>query len=431
MKTFARFALSLGAAALIAACGASQSTIGAPGAGLPAPGVASAGTGVHRVSGSSYEVLYRFHDDKEYGAHPFGNLTDVNGTLYGVTSACGGCGSGVIYSMSTAGIETVLHYFEGGSTGSYPSGELLNVNGTLYATTLFGGSSSYGTVYSITTTGVYKTLYNFTGGSDGATPVGRLIDVNGTLYGTTQQGGGTGCGTSDYRHGCGTVYSVSTNGDENVLYRFSEGDDGWRPNAGLVDVKGTLYGTTYFGGKGCGCGTVYSMTTAGKEKVVHSFQLGSDGGNPSGGLIAVKGTLYGTTEHGGSGCSVSYACGTVFSLTTTGKEKVLYSFKGPPNDGIRPSERLVSVGGTLYGTTEEGGSGSGCFDYYSSGCGTVYSVSGTGSETVLHDFSNDPDGAGPRAGLTDVKGTLYGTTFFGGEDCRKFHSCGTVFTLVP
>jgi uncharacterized repeat protein (TIGR03803 family) len=57
-------------------------------------------------------------------------------------------------------------------------------------------------------------------------------------------------------------------------------------------VNGTLYGTTNYGGK-YGFGTVFSITTAGSEKVLHSFKGGADGSSPQSRLLDVNGTLYG------------------------------------------------------------------------------------------------------------------------------------------
>jgi uncharacterized repeat protein (TIGR03803 family) len=44
-----------------------------------------------------------------------------------------------------------------------------------------------------------------------------------------------------------------------VLYRFANGPDGAHPSAGVIDVNGTLYGTTVSGGDN-GSGTIYSIT---------------------------------------------------------------------------------------------------------------------------------------------------------------------------
>ena len=358
----------------------------------------------------------------------------MNGTLYGTTQFGGGyCegGCGTVYSVTTAHVQTVLARFADASGGgANPIAGLLDVDGTLYGTTSDRGNGSGGhggSVYSVTTSGTVKALYTFGGGSDGANPTAGLVAVKGLLYGTTTDGGGK---TSEcaFLYGCGTVYSVSTNGlTYTQLYSFSF-DGGAVPLAGLINVNGTLYGTTEYGGdRSCnqyGCGVVFSVTAGGKEQVLHAFAGGSDGGYPHAAVIAVKGSLYGTTAGGGT-----YGHGTVYSLTTTGTEKVLYSFAGG-SDGARPFAGLIDVKGTLYGTTNEGG-GTGCGG---NGCGTVYSISTTGTEAVLHSFSGSPDGATPYAGLIDMNGTLYGTTAGGGgPKCELYDSsgCGTVFALTP
>ena len=84
--------------------------------------------------------------------------------------------------------------------------------------------------------------------------------------------------------------------------------DGQQPKAGLIDVKGTLYGTTYAGGK-YGDGTVFRMSPSGTEKLLHSFEGTPDGSNPSASLLSVAGDLYGTTKNGGA-----QSVGTVFSI---------------------------------------------------------------------------------------------------------------------
>ena len=183
-------------------------------------------------------------------------------------------------------------------------------------------------------------LHSFPHNGNGV-PVAGLIDVGGTLYGTTKGDG----------NGSGVVFRVTTGGTFTVLHIFGKrSDDGAFPGAALLDVEGTLYGTTTGGGN-YGRGTVFSISTAGKEKVLYSFATngGSDGREPSSALIDAKGTLYGTTVRGGShGDS-----GTVFSVTTDGTEKVVHSFNG--SDGRQPVAGLKNVKGVLYGTTSMGG----------------------------------------------------------------------------
>jgi uncharacterized repeat protein (TIGR03803 family) len=150
-------------------------------------------------------------------------------------------------------------------------------------------------------------LHSFGSGSDGRFPQAGLIDVNGTFYGTTDGGGSYPC--NGFYQGCGTVFSITMNGTEKVLHSFGSGSDGSAPQASLIDVKNTLYGTTSSGGT-YGDGTIFSITMNGTEKVLHSFGSGSDGSTPQASLIDVKGSLYGTTGLGGT-----HGDGTVFSLT--------------------------------------------------------------------------------------------------------------------
>lgn len=439
MANLTRFALALGAAALVTGCGGSQPPIGAPGAIPQTLGSAPARAGVHRTTTYSYRVVHSFRHQPN-GAHPGGSLLDVHGTLYGTTrlggrGTChiyyGGSGCGTVYRLDpTSGSKKVLYSFRGGSSdGANPVGSLIDVNGTLYGATAHGGggcgsNDGCGTVFSISTTGTETMLHSFDNASDGRYPHGGLIDVNGTLYGTTAGGGNC----------CGTVYSISTSGSEKIVYNFAGHSDGAGPQGGLIDVNGTLYGTTVGGGSSAD-GTVYSITTTGTEKVLHSFGGSPDGAMPSSGLVDVKGTLYGTTPSGGyASCyEVEYTCGIVYSITTTGNEKVLYSFS-PSNDyggGAEPLAGLINVNGVLYGTAPVGGNGY-CHIF---GCGVVYSLTTTAQETVLHVFNGGSDGAQPDSALIDVNGTLYGTTpNGGGSGCgpyRPHEGCGIVFALTP
>ncbi|MGC9992603.1 MAG: choice-of-anchor tandem repeat GloVer-containing protein [Candidatus Cybelea sp.] len=401
-------------------------------------------TAARGLTSVSFQVLHRFgvhaQESRDIGgANPDGGLIDVNGRLYGTTvnggkynnsSACAGfsgIGCGIVYSIST-GTKKVLHYFLGQNSGdgNEPAYDLIDVKDTLYDTTSFGGacgSQSSGTVYSITTTGSEKVLHSFCASSSGsgggaAIPTGGVINVDGTLYGPA--------GPSVD----GDVYSITASGAYNVLYAFRGPNygDGYGPRGSLLDVNGMLYGVTYLGGasgsSSAGYGIVYALTRSGKEKVLYSFQGAPDGSEPFSGLINVNGRLYGTTFSGGkSGCQNNFGCGVVYSITTSGSEKVVYRFKGGSSlDGGNPLAGLVEMNGTLYGTTYGGGA---------DGLGTVFSISTSGGEHVLHSFGGS-DGDEPRADLTDVNGTLYGTTYSGGDEkgCGG-KGCGTVFALTP
>ncbi|HTT83068.1 MAG TPA: choice-of-anchor tandem repeat GloVer-containing protein, partial [Rhizomicrobium sp.] len=228
-----------------------------------------------------------------------------------------------------------------------------------------------------------------------------------------------------------------------VLYSFCSSGvsggcaDGAFPYAGLTDVNGVLYGTTYWGGAGfrycdggslsLACGTVFSFDPqTDTETVVYSLcsqksrrRVCVDGKEPESGVIDVDGMLYGTTEWGGY-----YGYGTVFSLDqTTDAETILYSFSDKHRDyanGAFPNADPVELNGLLYGTTPFGGR--------HAGAGTAFSLDlATGVETTLHTFSaKHKDGRGPQAGMIDIKGMLYGTTEYGGKN-----NAGAVFSLDP
>lgn len=147
--------------------------------------------------------------------------------------------------------------------------------------------------------------------------------------------------------------------------------------------------------------------------MLHSFGGPGDGNGPLAGLINVKGKLYGTTMEGGANGD-----GTVFSITPSGKEVVRYSFKGGSGDGEFPYAGLINVKGMLYGMTIEGGA---------NGVGTIFSITPSRTETVLHSFGGSGDGQYPYYGaLLYAEGKLYGTTFYGGA-----YGNGNVFRLSP
>jgi uncharacterized repeat protein (TIGR03803 family) len=308
--------------------------------------------------------------------------------------------------------ESVLYEFTGGNDGASPVGDLTYINGAFFGTTAHGGPgpfNGYGTVFKVTTSGEESVLYRFAGGTDGENPVSRLTLDRGNLYGTTPGGGSSGCEGA----GCGTVFEIPAFGNERVLVAFGAQPDAEIPVASLTKLNGVMYGTTQIGGTN-GFGTIFQITTSGTESVLYTFAGGTDGANPYGDLVNVNGTLYGTTHNGGgSGCG-GQDCGTVFKITTAGQETVLHSF-GASGDGINPSAGLTKSGKVLYGTTTSGGAGSD---------GTVFKITTAGAESVVHSFVG-ADGANPYAALTNVRGALYGTSSAGGAAGH-----GTVFLML-
>jgi len=302
----------------------------------------------------------------------------------------------------TAGLKTIFTF--NGSDGAAPYGALIALDGVLYGTTEGGGANNAGTAFSLTSNGSEKVLHSF--GSDGSYPKGPLLALNGVFYGATQSGGKS----SD-----GTIFALRTNGKPLWSYDFKGGWDGGNPNGGLTALGAALYGTSYGGGNPYeNAGSFFKVTSSRNETVLRDFSGGADGGNPNGSLVLLHGAFYGTTHLGG----IPYAQGgAVVRLTSTGGETVLHRFGKSNDDGTLPEAGLLYYNGAFYGTTQTGG------EY---GLGTIFSITPTGKESVIHSFGAPGDGTFPECPLLVYDGNFYGTTPDGGKN-----GWGTVFEVGP
>lgn len=384
----------------------------------------------------SFTVLHNFADGQD-GAQPVAGLTmDKAGNFYGTASA-GGSGYGAVFKLArknSAWILSPLYSFMGGNDGAGPVATMvLGPNGTLYGSTAAGGGGACSKIYEYSGCGTIFNLrpgaaacktalcpwteaviYRFAGGSDGAYPIGELLfDPSGDIYGTS----------ADYLQfgSLGTVFELTIFGDgwvKNDAHRFS-GSDGQYPAAGVIfGPDGDLYGTTYYGGAN-GYGVVYQLSPPQDqtEKVLYSFQNGSDGSAVAAGLVFDNaGNLYGATTTGGSGGG-----GTVFELMPSNGHwtlSVLVSFTG---SGGPSSSLVMDTSGNLYGTTVSDG-------VY--GAGNVFKLTPSGGGWTymdLYDFTGGSDGANPFGSLVlDADGNLYGTTEAGGAN-----GLGVIFEIVP
>jgi uncharacterized repeat protein (TIGR03803 family) len=403
--------------------------------------------GIQAAHSQTYTEIYRFTGVPD-GSAPLAGLTiDPAGNLYGTTALgggsglCNGDGCGTIFRLARRNSRWIvkqLYSFAGGSDGAFPTARvILGSHRRLYGTTIQGGASgcddNCGTVFTLSPPwsrlDAWKEtqLHQFTGGPDGYFPGrGDLVfsPVDGSLFGTTSGGG---------LYNQGTVYRMQyTNGKwiESVIYSFN-GTEGGNPYSGVTfDEAGNLYGTTAEENP-FGFGTVFELSpseSGWKEQTLYTFQNGSDGSYPLGGLIIDRsGNLYGTTTAGGEASSGG---GTIFELTPNSDGswtfQVLYSLPG--NFGGGPESNLImDADGNLYGTTQDDGSHS---------WGSVFKLtrqtSGQWSYSSMHDFAGGSDGYFPYGSvILDGDGNLYGTAAQGGGTGCSDDGCGVVFEITP
>ncbi|HWY55036.1 MAG TPA: choice-of-anchor tandem repeat GloVer-containing protein [Terriglobales bacterium] len=380
-----------------------------------------------------FKILHAFSGSD--GAGLWGNLiVDQKGNLYGTTGGGGPYKYGTVFELSPGSggewTHTILHGFDIHGDGGYaPLGGLVfDAQGNLYGGAEEGGAHDAGTIFELTpgSSGwTYTVIYTFCSKSkcqDGGAPYGALaIDKAGILYGTA-----------------GGAFELTSGSDgwtEEVLYGFRSNRGGTTALAGpILDEAGNLYGTTEKGGTTCpppGCGTTYELKPVGegwKHIILHNFgSFQYDGEGASVGQLAVDGagSLYGTTFAGGRNICFT-GCGTVFKLTPESnghwKETILYNFRNGASGNGPGGGVVVDKAGNLYGTTIYGGG--------QCGCGVVYKLApaakGGWKYTVLHTFVGS-DGAQPDANLIlDSQGNLYGTTPAGGSG-----GLGVVFEVTP
>ncbi len=207
----------------------------------------------------------------------------------------------------------------------------------------------------------------------------------------------------------GAFYRLTTKGTiKPQPFDFTNGEI---PNLPTQGTDLNFYGTTQQGGdsKTCesGCGVVYRANAAGSPTVLHTFtgyvsSTVYDGSLPEGVLVqGSDGYFYGTTYLGGE-----YKEGTVFKILPSGDDyTLLHSFNSAIQDGQYPYAGLtLGTDGNLYGTTYKGGT---------IGYGTIFEITPTGSESVLHSFCTGTceDGVYPQAPMVlHTNGTFYGNT---------------------
>jgi uncharacterized repeat protein (TIGR03803 family) len=197
--------------------------------------------------------------------------------------------------------------------------------------------------------------------------------------------------------------------------------DGAHPYGALVQgLDGNFYGTTENGNgqNQCfdGCGEVFKITPEGTLTVLHGFKK-TDGGYPMAGLVlAANGNFYGST---------TLSSGVAFEITPDG---TLTNLSGAVYALTSQPLLQNTLNGTFYGTSLRGG--------VEEGSGDIFSMTGSGTVSVIHTFCGSSDCGGvargylPQAPL--IQGSdefMYGTTQSGGTGDECNGGCGTVFKV--
>ena len=395
----------------------------------------------------TYSVLYNFTGGQDGAAPRAGVTLDRGGNMYGTTSAGGnldgncsvhlvGCGG--VFRLKHSGSAWVLSPLYGfqWTDGAEPYARVVfGPDGTLYGTTRGGGhpamdcnSIGCGVVFNLRPPAtVCKTalcpwtenllwVFRYDLALGGNPLYGDLIfDPAGNILGTTW---------ISNQQTYGGIFKLVPSGSSwtfSFVYQLPfSGDGGELPYAGVIaDSAGNLYGTTSGGGPPRH-GVVYELTPSGSqwtEQLLYSFQNGSDGGTPIGGLVFDRaGNLYGTTLTGGAGGG-----GTVYELSPSAGSwtlTTLHSFSGTFGSF---AVLTMDASGNLYGTTVADGA---------FGQGNVFKLThsnGGWTYTSLYDFTGGNDGGQPYGQVTlDASDNLYGTTWTGGA-----HGQGVVWEITP
>ena len=200
----------------------------------------------------------------------------------------------------------------------------------------------------------------------------------------------------------GHLFSMTTSGTSKVLHTFSGGNDGGPANLQLVlNSAGALFGTSHDGGA-YGGGTLWKYAH-GILTTMHAFGNGTDGSGPlqgpaSDGLA----TLAGTTSGGADNTN-----GNAFTMHGA-KYKVRYDFMSN-GDGHCPFSGVAAdAKHNLYGTTVGNGFGG-------NPTGSVWQLTPANKLNTLYVFQDGADGEYPdQAPALDSAGNIYGTTYIKG-----------------
>ncbi|HXC05204.1 MAG TPA: immunoglobulin domain-containing protein, partial [Bacteroidia bacterium] len=256
------------------------------------------GTGVlfeYDTASATYTAQVQFTGIN--GISPNGSLMQAtNGKLYGVTTGGGTSNAGVLFEYDPSTSTYVKKFdFDAAANGGNPFGTLLQANnGLLYGMCSAAGAIGSGVLFSFDpASATYVKLVDFNPALDGSTPYGALIQTNtGKLFGMTSGGGLNGTGILfDYDIATATCTK---------RIDFDGSGNGSNPYGSLIEApSGKLYGTASAGGaNGYGVVFEYDTVSATLTKLL-PLNAQPDGNFPQGSMILASNKFYFTTVNGG------------------------------------------------------------------------------------------------------------------------------------
>lgn len=200
----------------------------------------------------------------------------------------------------------------------------------------------------------------------------------------------------------------------------------------ISDAAGNIYGAIY------SLQTIYEISPPTDGSTAWTYTaLAQAPGYPTSLAIDENGNLFGTTSNGGGGTGCTEGCGTVFEISPPAQSggdwtlATIYQFQHAAHNGNIPYPLGITVGpnGVLYGAAADGGT---------LGYGAIFRLQPPSKQgrawtyNVLYQFRGGADGQVPTGYFgIDSNLNLYGTTQYGGTGTSCFQDCGTAFELSP
>jgi hypothetical protein len=411
---------------------------------LSAHAQSTAQTAAIGTTNGAFSILMQASDGYLYG------LTIGNYPVCASEGAAAGGQCGNLYQVFVAsglnGVNTATPFNEVsfqnqamGTSGFFPANLLEDPQSILYGATGYGGAggsttcngydSACGTFFQFfydpdvvrpTAGANFSVLHNFTSAENGqGGPI--TLGSDGNYYGVT-----IAADNGFYPSAPDTFYKLTPSGDftELVDFKYLQHTVGLVPNQLVEGDDGYFYGTTR---EDDYCGVVYKMDKTGATTILENMPAdGSMGCQPVGQLVeGPDGAFYGiTTNYDPSDLVV------IFRVTKTGAYTVLHTLTAAEGTSINTGLVLGSDG-VLYGIAGEGGGAAACS--YTGGCGTVFSITTSGTFNVLYTFPGGQAGAYPGALMqmsssnAALGGTLIGSA---GGDGKTGDPAGVIFQVT-